>query len=296
VAVHRHAAFGLRWDSDIALEQFALAADDRPTDIVVRRAEGPLPARDEILNADGACLCADGIRFWATDEATFDIYPPGRIDWRPGAGWKGRFPPLFYGTLTALLLAWRGGAPIHGSSVEIGGRAWLICGESGAGKSTLAAALVASGAARLIADDLSVLEAGADGSAMLYAGRPAIRLFPGTAANMAATSEIREEPGMDKLLALPPRTDPFTPVRLAGIIFLGSDVNALPAWRRGELLAAQQFRPLWMQKIPGSQDRFRRLHRAATGLPMLAFDSVEIRDADSFRARADRILAGLSIS
>lgn len=290
--MRRYAAFGLRWDCDIALEQFAaIAVDDMPADVVIRQGEGPLPEREELFGFDGASLCTDGIRFCAEKEAIFDLYPPGLIEWRPDARWRGRFPPLFYGTLAALLLAWRGAVPIHGCSVEIRGGAYLICGESGAGKSTLAAALVASGAARLIADDLSVIESGVDGSPILFPGRPAIRLFPATAANMAETSEIRDDPGMDKVRVLPPRAEPFVPVPLAMTIILGPDASAIPMWRRAALLDAQIFRPRWMRAISGWKDRFMILHRAATRVPMLSFDAVEIRDAAAFRARARHVLS-----
>lgn len=285
--MHRHVAFGLRWDSDVALDQFALAPDDcGPADVLVRRAFGALPGRSEVRAMDNAILCSDGMRFHAADEADIDIYADGRIDWWPGAAWTGRFPPLFYGTLPALLLAWRGGAPVHGSSVEIDGRAWLICGPSGAGKSTLAAALIASGEARLIADDLSILEAGTEGEPVLHAGRPAIRLFPALAEQMRATCEVREDPGNDKLVVLPPRADPHTPVPLAGTIILGADASAIPVWRRSAFLDTQIFRPRWMWTIPGWQDRFRILHRAATTLPMLSLPVADIRDQAAFRARA----------
>jgi len=289
--MHRHVAFGLRWDSDVPLEQFALAPDHAgPATVLVRRAFGPLPERTEVRAMDNAVLCSDGIRFHVADEVDIDIYAAGHIDWWPGPAWTGRFPPLFYGTLAALLLAWRGGAPVHGSSVEIDGEAWLICGPSGAGKSTLAAALIASGHARLIADDLSTLEAGTGGGPVLYAGRPAIRLFPALADQMRATCEVCEHPGNDKLLVLPPQVDPIAPVPLAGTIILGADAAAIPVWRRSAFLDTQVFRPRWMRAIPDWHARFRILHDAGTTLPMLSLPIADIRDQTTFSARAEEAL------
>ncbi|MES2441759.1 MAG: hypothetical protein V4574_02945 [Pseudomonadota bacterium] len=292
--MHHHIAFGLKWDSDIALEQFARGDFDGPADVTVRRTAGPLPPREEQRAMDNAILCTDGVRFSAGDEAVFDLYTPGRVDWLPGPGWTGRLPVQFYGTLAALLLAWRGGVPIHGSSVEIDGRAWLICGDSGAGKSTLAAALIASGAARLIADDLSTLEAGPGGAPFLYPGRPAIRLFPALADLMAeAGSEVRDDPGNDKRLVLPRRADPLAAIPLAATIVLGNDVESMPKWRRSAFLDTQIFRPRWMWAIPGWRERFGLLHYAGTSLPMLSLGAADIRDGRAFRARAADALSRL---
>lgn len=289
--MHRHIAFGLHWDSDMPLDQFALAPDDSaPADITVRRAAAPLPEREEVRAMDGASLCADGFRL-SGEDAILDFRTPGTIEWLPGPKWQGRFPPLFYGTLAALVLAWRGGAPIHGSSVEIDGRAYLICGESGAGKSTLTAALIASGTARLVADDLSTLEAGEDGQPVIYPGRPAIRLFPATAAYMReAGAEVREDPDNDKQLVFPARADPVLPVPLAATIVIGADTGAIPLWRRSAFLDTQIFRPRWMWAIPGWHDRFKIIHRAGTKLPMLSLGHEAIRDRESFVSRAREAL------
>ena len=295
MGAHRHVAFGLLWDSDVALEQFAaIESDGRPADIVVHEVAGPLPPRAQIVGFDGASLCHDGIRFWVNDELVFDFYSPDRVHWLRGAGWTGRFPALFYGTVTALLLAWRGAIPIHGSAVELDGRAFLICGPSGAGKSTLAAALVASGRARLIADDLSALAPSPGGHAMLHAGRPTIRLFPATASNMPANCTVTTEDGMDKVLVTPPRVAPLTPIPLAATLILGADARSMPIWRRGELLDAQLFRPRWMRRIPGWKARFKRLHDIATNLPMLSIDEAAIRSGEAFRARATEVLAHIA--
>lgn len=296
--MYRHIAFGLRWHGDIALDQFTDAPDDGlPADIIVRRASGPLRERETVVARDGvglkerASLCTDGFRI-EVGEASFDFYTPGTIEWRPGPEWQGRLPPLFFGTVAALVLAIRGGIPIHGSSVEIDGRAYLICGPSGAGKSTLAATLAASGRARLIADDLSILEGAGEAPPMLYPGRPAIRLFPGLAEHMRASgADVREDPGNDKLLVRPTRADPLIPVPLAAFVVLGTDVDAIPLWRRAAFLDAQLFRPLWMRAIAGWRDRFRVLHHIGTTVPMLSLNPADIRNSKDFHDRAAQALA-----
>jgi hypoxanthine phosphoribosyltransferase len=59
----------------------------------------------------GAALCTDGIRFEAGREAIFDTSGDNLIEWSPGPAWTGILPATFFGTLAALLLAWRGGIP-----------------------------------------------------------------------------------------------------------------------------------------------------------------------------------------
>jgi hypothetical protein len=287
-------AFGLRWASDVPLGAFGQAPVSPGADVTVRRV-ATLGPRDPVVTIANATLCTDGIRFAMDDSVTVDIYPPGRIDWMAGPDWSGNFQPQFFGTLTALLLAWRGGVPIHGTSVEIGGKAWLICGQSGAGKSTLGAALVASGAAKLIADDLSLLEA-LDGAApSLYAGRPGMRLFPAIARLMeqAGAGTARSERGNDKLIVEPPRVSPLEPIPLAATIMLGEADTKIP-WQREKLLREHRFRPRWMDAIPDSEGRDRIIRRAATTLPMLFIPLAEIHDAAAFTTRANALLGRIS--
>ena len=294
-AGHGAVAFGLRWASDVPLPAFAQAMVEASADVTIRRVAALAP-RDSVITIGNATLCSDGIRFAMEDGVTFDIYPPGRIDWVAGPGWSGAFQPQFFGTLTALLLAWRGSVPIHGTSIEIGGRAWLICGQSGAGKSTLGAALVANGAARLIADDLSVLDMVGDTTPSLYAGRPGMRLFPAIARLMeqAGAGTARHESGNDKLIIEPPRVASLESIPLAGTILLGENEANQP-WQRDKLLREHRFRPRWMDAIPGGENRDRAIRLVATAKPMLFVPIADIRDADAFKTRANAILERISL-
>ena len=287
---HGAVAFGLRWASDVPLPAFAQAPVDSTPDVIIRRVAALAP-REPVITIANATLCKDGIRFAMEDGVTFDVYAPSRIDWIAGPGWSGTFQPQFFGTLTALLLAWRGGVPIHGTSVEIDGKAWLICGQSGAGKSTLGAALVASGAARLIADDLSLLGGTDDAMPSLRPGRPAMRLFPVIARLMeqAGAGIARDEPGNDKLIIEPPCVAPLESIPLAATILLGENEAEMP-WEREKLLRDHRFRPRWMDAIPGGEARDRAIRLVATATPMLFVPSADIRDADAFKTRANAIL------
>lgn len=287
---HGAVAFGLRWASDVPLRHFLQTPIDAAADVTIRRVAALAP-REAVVTVANAILCTDGVRFAMDDGVTVDIYPPGRIDWMAGPGWNGVFQPQFFGTLTALLLAWRGSVPIHGTAVEIDGKAWLICGQSGAGKSTLGAALVASGAARLISDDLSVLNGVEDAAPSLCAGRPGMRLFPAIARLMeqAGTGTARSEPGNDKLIVEPPSVAPCAPIPLAAVVLLGESETSLP-WQKEALLREHRFRPRWMDAIPGYKARDRIIRLVATKLPMLFVPPADIRDSAAFLLRASTIL------
>lgn len=79
------------------------------------------------------------------------------------------------GPVFALLLHRRGQLVLHGSAVEIAGKAHVFLGDKGTGKSTTALALIAAGH-RLIADDVVALELASDGSVGVCAGCPAMKL------------------------------------------------------------------------------------------------------------------------
>lgn len=74
---------------------------------------------------------------------------------------------------SALTLA--GEEPLHGTAVDIGGRAIGVLGHSGAGKSSLAAFLISNGA-RLLTDDVLRIEF-VDGQAVAYPGPHRLKLF-----------------------------------------------------------------------------------------------------------------------
>jgi hypothetical protein len=73
-------------------------------------------------------------------------------DGRPGV-----IPIVIPGTIAAFILAMHGHCVLHGSAVEIDGRALAFVGASGQGKSTMAALCCAAGAT-LVTDDVLPLE------------------------------------------------------------------------------------------------------------------------------------------
>ncbi|MDT0631370.1 hypothetical protein RQM47_04850 [Rubrivirga sp. S365] len=90
-----------------------------------------------------------------------------------------------------VLLHRRGRLVLHGSAVDVGGRAVVLVGDKGAGKSTTAAALVARGH-RLLTDDLVALDEDAGGAAVLP-GPTQMKLWSASASALG----VETEPFMD---------------------------------------------------------------------------------------------------
>lgn len=85
---------------------------------------------------------------------------------------------LMTGTVVAFLLGMAGRPVLHGSAVEVDGRALAFVGYSGGGKSTTAALLCADGA-RLVSDDLLHLDLDLEGEDVACVGRSCeLRLRP----------------------------------------------------------------------------------------------------------------------
>lgn len=82
------------------------------------------------------------------------------------------------GSVFGALLFQRGFTPLHGSSVDVNGKALIILGNSAAGKSTLAASLAQSGFP-FLSDDLSAISK-VSGKCIILPGVPFVKLWGDT--------------------------------------------------------------------------------------------------------------------
>lgn len=246
-------AFGLLWSSDHPLDQFGPAGDVERCDVQVRRIHA-LTERPGGVVVNNGRVFADGARF-QFGETTFDTFGGQRVDWcGPSAG---HVPAAFYGTVTAIILAWRGFLPLHGSAVAFAGQTVLVVGPPGAGKSTLCHALVQQGG-RLVSDDLTALmQMTQPGIPMLQPGRPAIRLTNADAA-----------PGAVKVLHPVPLVDPSSPVPLTAMVMLREGPHLPGPAEASEALKRQLFRPQWMRVLPFRRERSVTLLHAAPHISM----------------------------
>lgn len=323
-------AFGYRWRSDLPLTAFEATAsagiDQAGTGLTAASSAAPdstvqgsttqgsttqgttisvrvhreTPPEVQVLETIRKVQrTAAGMRYVSSEMVADVIGDQIHVFLPPRAAW--RLPPVFFGTVIALLLARLGGIPIHGSAVAMDGRAVLLCGTKGAGKSSLTAALLASGA-RFISDDLSVLRQSVGAGLALSAGRRAIRLFPDVAAMLGRCVALEGAPvRIDRKLAVvPPRVESEAVLPLMAVVVLGSthssnrDAAVADEPAAADLLLGQTYRPEIMKRMPGYILRKAQLQAAARNLPVLRHPTVETRDADSFRDAATELLRHLS--
>lgn len=248
---YRARSFGLLWQSDIKLGHFSdTVSGDKSVDVIVRETTA-LTKRSPIHGINRGFVYTDGFRFEWDDVVTFDIFDGNLIEYCRGPRWTGSLPWPFYSTVAALLLAWRGGIPLHGSAVAIEGQGVLICGVSGAGKSSLVAALTAEGA-QFVSDDLSVVVPGKDQIGwQLVSGRPGIRLYPMVAGwFFGGDSQALPNDPRDKVVAVPANHIMTTHVPLNHVIFLGVPGKPMSEIDRFSWLRRNLFRPNWLAKLP----------------------------------------------
>ena len=294
--VHRAVAFGTRWQSDFALQAFepssAIGSDTQP-DVTVCHLAGEPPPRVVLHARNRIQHMRDGIRF-VSEEFTADTFRANRIEIHTGPAWPGHLPPSFFGTVTAALMTWRGGIAMHASAVEVDGEAVLLCGASGAGKSTLTAALIAAGA-RLISDDLSVLQTRPGGGApVLFAGRRTLRLFPEVAEMLGGSVQFDSSPGTDgrKWIVTPPRVDPHTAFPLRGALLLTRDTDE-PEFAANPL-RTHLYRRHAFSYIPGHALRVAQLANLFQQGHVLRQPAVEARTQAAFAAIAPETLSRIS--
>lgn len=283
-------AFGLRWHSDVTLAPyFADDASPGPVDVRVHRVE-QLPERGRGERVRRGWVFADGVRFVAGDTATFDMIRGDRIAYCPGREWPDALPAAFFGTVTALTLAWRGVLPFHASAVELGGRTILIAGPSGAGKSSLAAGLNALGA-RFVADDLSAVDM-QGGACRVFPGRTTMRLHADTASSVDSAERyaVQGDP-RGKWLVRPAARTQAESLPLAGMLLLGGPAGIAPPHARFPPLHAQLFRPHWLAALPNHRARLTTLLGRAADIPVIGFPAIAAYDAQDQRARARDALA-----
>ncbi len=191
---------------------------DRLPDIEITLGNVPAALADAVergpfleIGADGACLLAvERVgRYLVRDGRSVTIEP--------------RIAPItpdvltfLVGSVLGILCHQRGLLPLHASAVRLGSGAVALAGRSGAGKSTLALALAQRGHA-LLADDVSVIEAGDFQRPMMWPTTAPLRLWRDSleAQGIATAGLARARAGLEKFF-LPSEAgaDPVPPAAL----------------------------------------------------------------------------------
>ncbi len=176
---------GLRLRSELEIPGLALAEPAAEADLVVQWGRVEAPER----------WPASGIAAWPAPEADVLSWA-GRAKLRVSSDEivvDSENEPFarqcVVGPGLGVALHRRGRLVLHGSAVDVGGRAVVLLGHKGAGKSTTAAALLTRGHA-LLTDDLVVLLPDADGP-LCAPGPTQMKLWPASAEAFGLDGEVR---------------------------------------------------------------------------------------------------------
>lgn len=148
------------------------------------------------------------------------------------------------GSCLAALCFQRGVVPLHASGVEIGGGAVLMAGDSGLGKSSLAAALMQQGA-RLLSDDLCVLDLREPEGPLIRPAFPRLRLCDDTARALGIRgAEAVPGRGPQDKHHIPVSAEAFTvqplPLRLLAVLGRSASPGPVRVTRLSGVLAMRQ--------------------------------------------------------
>lgn len=147
-------AFGLTIESDLILPELTVIKDpvDR-IDVTILTKE--LDLWDELAETTSHFVVKEErVVFHVPDTAVFLMEDGKKITISPlDITKKDNIRLYLLGTCMGVLLMQRRTLPLHGSAIEIAGKAYAFVGDSGAGKSTLASAFLERGY-RLLSDDV----------------------------------------------------------------------------------------------------------------------------------------------
>ena len=175
---YSYTAFGLEIASDLQMPELARGAGGAPDVTILAghvegdRADPEHPVLFRFREDSGQDR---DVMSWNA-VATFEISGADRITYaaQPGSGDALISLPML-GPVMAVLLHRRSLLTLHGSAINIDGRATVFLGDKGAGKSTTAAALVQAGYG-LVTDDIVAIDLGDTASPILWPGYPQVKL------------------------------------------------------------------------------------------------------------------------
>ncbi|MFC0269942.1 HPr kinase/phosphorylase [Metabacillus herbersteinensis] len=147
-------AFGLNVSSEISLPELPQIIEQGLVEVVIKKADLTLLWEELAGESKYFVIKEDLILFHLPDNAIYMIQKGKEIYYSPmDNAHEDQIRLYLLGTCMGALLMQRKILPLHGSAIEIDGKAYAIVGDSGAGKSTLASAFLKLGY-QLISDDV----------------------------------------------------------------------------------------------------------------------------------------------
>ncbi|MEH7011459.1 aldolase [Neobacillus niacini] len=147
--------FGFKIFSDISLPELPKVSNQEDREDIIFEVEDLSGVWAELAEPNRYFVINENfIMFHIPNVAIYSIQNGNRVSVSPMEGSNEDQVRLYLlGTCMGALLMQRKILPLHGSAIEINGKAYAIIGDSGAGKSTLASAFLQKGY-QLISDDI----------------------------------------------------------------------------------------------------------------------------------------------
>lgn len=145
------------------------------------------------------------------------------------------------GSVIGALLHQRGSLPIHGSTIQIGSSALIVCGKSSAGKSSLAAGFFNKGYT-IYSDDISVISVDLQNVPMVHQGLPHIKLWQDVLQHFGDFQTYNRTRRQLEKFKKPVSSSHIEPIPVKDIIILG--VKNSPGFSIHELKGNEKFKEL----------------------------------------------------
>ena len=171
-------AFGLHIASEIFLpELLRISEQVENIDVEIKMADlTTIWAEFEKTHGDFG-VKENQVLFEIPNLAIFSIQNGNKILFSPmGQSKEGEIRLFLLGTCMGVILQQRRLLPLHGSAIEINGKAYGFIGDSGAGKSTLASAFINKGY-RLLTDDIIAVYLSENGIPLMAPSYPQQKLW-----------------------------------------------------------------------------------------------------------------------
>ncbi len=173
---HLYQIFGLVIDSECECPELVAAAVQSVPDVWVRWGDVPQHLEHSVTRGNWLEASSREMLLKIAEHAFYWVKDGKEIVIQPDKQASPENIRLFLlGSAMGAILHQRGILPFHGSSVVVGGKAFVFSGQPGMGKSTLAASLVKRGY-QLLADDVSAIRLTESGQALVYPGMPQLKL------------------------------------------------------------------------------------------------------------------------
>lgn len=269
-----YTAYGLRIQSELSLPDLLMAPPGEP-DVSIHY--GPVPdAFPHPRGSGGAYQAIPGAFLLMVPGIARYLVRDGReicIDPAP-SGTENEVRIFMLGSAMGALLHQRQRLVLHASAMQTDLGAVLFAGHSGAGKSTLLAAMLKRGY-RMLADDITVVQFGADGVPVAIPGYPCTRLWADAAAKLDHPTELlrRVREPLDKYL-LPVHQFCAEALPLRAIFALGIHnetdirVESLEPMDGFQVLAFHTYRRRFVDALGVGQPHFRLVSAVAKEVPL----------------------------